>query len=242
MLNYLIRRLLLLPLTLFCIILVNFVIINLAPGDPVTVTEISAEGTATRSADRAMAFGSDERYLQFRERYGLTLPILFNSWPWISKRQVDDDLGILLTHRETPDSPQEMPVKTYDALRVTFGDESRYIMPKLLEIIQDSSQPLPLRSMASRFFVRGGTQQAFLGTGLTDAQMSFNRKIAIDNNLLRSLVISAEDSSQTAENKIRQLTDWYQANRETIVRTRPQRKRSRSFFSRLGFGAIWAGC
>ncbi len=44
MLNYIIRRLLLLPLTLFGIVLVNFVIINLAPGEPTTITEVSAGG------------------------------------------------------------------------------------------------------------------------------------------------------------------------------------------------------
>ncbi len=215
MLNYLIRRLLLLPLTLFCIILVNFVIINLAPGDPVTVTEISPEGNASRNADRAMAFGSDERYLQFRERYGLTLPILFNTWPWASKADVDDDLRILLTHKETPGSLQEMPVKAYDALRVTFGDEAKYIMPKLLAVIQDTSQPLATRSMAARFFVRGATQQAFLGTGLTDAQASFNRKIAIDNNMLRSTIISPKDTPPVVESKAGKLAEWYQANSAT---------------------------
>ena len=88
MFNYILRRLILLPITLFAILLVNFVIINLAPGDPVTVTEISQEGNATRNEGRSVAFGSDERYLQFREYYGLTLPILFNDWPWLSKNYV----------------------------------------------------------------------------------------------------------------------------------------------------------
>ena len=82
---YTLRRLMLLPLTLFCIILVNFAIINLAPGDPVTYAEISQEGTATRREDRSFAFSSDERYLQFREFYGLTLPILYNTWPWLTR-------------------------------------------------------------------------------------------------------------------------------------------------------------
>ena len=66
MLNYLLRRLILLPITLFCIMLINFVIINMAPGDPTTVTEISQEGAATRKENRSVAFGSDDRYLQFR--------------------------------------------------------------------------------------------------------------------------------------------------------------------------------
>ena len=75
MFNYIVRRLLLLPITLFFIVLVNFVIINMAPGEPTTVTEISPEGQATRRQDRAIAFGADDRYLQFREHFGLTLPL-----------------------------------------------------------------------------------------------------------------------------------------------------------------------
>lgn len=156
MLNYVIRRLLLLPITLFFIILVNFVIINLAPGDPVTITEISQEGGASRSADRAMAFGADERYLQFRERYGLTLPILINLWPWTTQESVDQTIQLLITRKEHPQDGEEMSVKDYDQIRISFGDKARYIMPKLLSIIQDPGQPIDVRSMASRFFVRGG--------------------------------------------------------------------------------------
>ena len=59
MINYIIRRLLLLPLTLFCIVLVNFVIINLAPGDPTTVTELSKDGGAQKQEQAASVFGSD---------------------------------------------------------------------------------------------------------------------------------------------------------------------------------------
>lgn len=223
MLNYLIRRLLLLPVTMFFIILVNFVIINLAPGDPVTMTEISQEGNAGRAADKSMAFGSDERYLQFRERYGLTLPILINFWPWTTQEEVDKDLVRLITRKESPEAPAEMPFKEYDALRVNFGDRSRYIMPKLLKVIEDPEQPLATRSMASRFFARGGTRQAVLGSNLTDAQSASNRKIAVDNNLLRSLVISPSDTKEQVEKKTNAMKSWYEANRD-LYRFEPTAK------------------
>lgn len=231
MLNYILRRLLLLPITLFFIILVNFVIINLAPGDPVTITEITQEGNASRKADRSMAFGSDERYLQFREHYGLTLPILFNLWPWTSQRDVYSDLIILVTKRRSPNDLKEMSVQDYEALRVLFGDKSKYLMPKLLHAIQhpeeadiasEVSQPTEsvafisiqsLRSMASRFFARGGTQQAFLGPNLTTEQVAFNRKIAVDNNLLREWVITSSDTAEQIKNKIQQMQQWYEQNK-----------------------------
>lgn len=212
MFNYILRRLLLLPLTLFCIILVNFVIINLAPGDPVTISEISQEGTASRSADRAVAFGADERYLQFRERYGLTLPILFNSWPWTTQEDVKNDLTVLITKKMKPADAQEMPVKEYDAFRITFGDRSRYVMKLLLNVIANPQESIAMRSMASRFFVRGGTQQAYLGSNLTDEEMKANRKIAVDNNYLRNLVISSSDTPQQINDKVDALKKWYQEN------------------------------
>ncbi|HEV8053004.1 MAG TPA: ABC transporter permease, partial [Parachlamydiaceae bacterium] len=212
MLNYIIRRLILLPITLFCIVLVNFVIVNLAPGDPVTVTEISQEGSASRSADRAMAFGSDERYLQFRERYGLTLPILLNFWPWITQEDVDRNLTMLVTRKQLPPDNTEIPVKDYDSMRRQFGDQSRFIMPKLLFAIENAQGNVSLQAMGARFFARGGTRQATLGSELTEEQRMQNRKIAVENNLLRGLIITNHDTPDQVANKIEQMKSWYAAN------------------------------
>lgn len=213
MLNYVIRRLLLLPLTLFCILLVNFVIVNLAPGDPVTITEITQEGGASRSADRALAFGSDERYLQFRERYGLTLPILLNDWPWLSQKYVDEALNQLVSRKNLHN--EEIPVKEYDSMRVTFGDQARYVMPLLLAVIENPHETISVRSMASHFFARGGTRQATLGSNLTEQQARENKKIAVDNNLLRSFIIFSSDTAETISHKASQMRAWYEQNKMT---------------------------
>ncbi|CCB87215.1 ABC transporter permease [Parachlamydia acanthamoebae] len=210
MLTYILRRLLLLPLTLFCIILVNFVIINLAPGDPYTQTELSPQGMAIRKDDRAIAFGADDRYLQFREFYGLTLPILFNNWSNISLEKVQKDLWMLVHRKEAPEAP-EMAVKDYDDLRIKFGDQSRFIMPKLLTILLNPQTPRNILEMASRFFIRGGTQQGFVGSHLTEQQKIFNRKIGSDNFFLRSLVITSLDPSERVQDKIAALKKWYDA-------------------------------
>lgn len=190
--------------------MVNFVIINLAPGDPVTVTEISQEGSASRSADRAMAFGSDERYLQFRERYGLTLPIILNFWPWISQEDVDQILQKLIS-KQYPDHT-EIPVKKYDDLRRLFGDKARFVMPKLLHIITDEKLSMPIRSMASHFFARGGTRHAILGPDISEEEAKANRKIANDNNLLRKLVILLTDTQEQTRDKVLEIKSWYFAN------------------------------
>lgn len=217
MLYYIIRRLLLLPLTLFCIVLVNFVIINLAPGDPVTITEVSQEGAASRRDDRTVAFGSDERYLQFREHYGLTLPILFNTWPWTTQEEVDKTLRILLTKRTHQGDQEEMNLKDYDALRTTFGDKSRYIMLKLLDVIKNANTDMAIRGLASRFFMRGGSRQAILGPNISNEAREYNNKTAQDNRMLRELVILPSDSIQEATAKTAHLEAWYQANKSFYI-------------------------
>lgn len=74
MLRYILKRLCLIPLTLFAIISVNFVILNAAPGDLLEEHSVDAQGEAGRS-DKIRTYKGPDRYLQFREHYGLTLPI-----------------------------------------------------------------------------------------------------------------------------------------------------------------------
>lgn len=212
MTSYLIRRLILLPITLFCIVLVNFVIINLAPGDPTTVTEISQDGAATRKEDRSSAVSSDDKYLQFREFYGLTLPIIFNDWPWLTKEEVDQNLWRLVHHRWNPKDEQEIPIKDYDTLKTRMGDQARFVMPLLLSIASNPEKPIEIRGMASRFFVRGGTRQAVLGPHLSPEERSYNKKTSIDNQLLASLVIRTSDSQEEIERKTGSLDKWYSEN------------------------------
>lgn len=211
MLIYLLRRLLLLPLTLFCIILTNFVIINLAPGDPTTVTEVSPENGASRDASQDFTFGSDDRYLQFREHYGLTLPVLFNTWPWTSKACILKDLQTLY---KGPNASEGLSVKEYNERRIYVGDRARFTMPLLLEIAQDPTLDEGLRTLAVRFFIRGGTRQAYLGGGLSDEEKAYNRKISQDNQLLRSWELLPSDSLEIREKKLQELKSWLQENRQ----------------------------
>jgi peptide/nickel transport system permease protein len=193
--TYILRRLILLPFTLLCIILINFVIVNLAPGDPTSITEVSAESGAARRQGASGAFGGDMRYLQFREHYGLTLPILFNTWPYLTQDDVDKTL------KRLDKGPSEMSVKDYDALRVKFGDQARFIMPKLLHAIHTTTGSI--QKLAIRFFVRGGTGQAIIRPYLTDEEKGYNKIIAANNLFL----------IKNGENKTA-LTEWYEKNKE----------------------------
>lgn len=203
--SYILRRLLLLPLTMFLILLTNFVILNLAPGDPTSMTQVSAEAGAAKRSDQSGAFGGDMRYLQFREHYGLTLPVLFNNWPWLSLTYVLSSLQDLIDKKEV------WSVQKYDEKRILIGDQARFIMPHLLDILKKAKEPMKLQ--ASRYFVRGGTRQAIVRPYLTDEEKTYNRKIAENNLFLLEHALSKEDTPEIRQKKIADLADWYEENR-----------------------------
>ena len=163
---------------------------------------------------RRQPFGTDERYLQFREHYGLTLPILFNTWPWITQQEVTKHVTMLADRKETEGSNEEMPAKEYNALRVLSGDQARFTMSHLLTIIQNTKEPFNVRVVASQLLARGGTQQAYLGPDITADQQSFNQRIATDNQKLRELTLSTNDTPETTDKKIEGLTQWYEDHKQ----------------------------
>lgn len=206
--SYLLRRMFLIPLTLLCILLVNFVILNLAPGDPSTVSDAAVRGDGTRDAGHSQQSDRDDQYLVFREHYGLTLPVLVNSWPSTSREQVLTGLQTLVDRRR-PGNSEEMRARVYNEYRIRFGDRSRYIMPTLLGIAADATQRLPVREMALRFFVRGGTRMGFVGPNLTHQQQQFNRTAAADNHYLRQVW----QADTPLGEKVSELKQWYADHR-----------------------------
>lgn len=231
--NYVLRRFLLLPLTLFFIVLINFIIINLAPGDPVSFAETSQEG-ATRREDRSIACGGDERYLQFRDFYGLTLPVLFNNWPSLSQDYVKQTLWQLANRKLTPESLNELPVKDYDAIRVTFGDQSRYLMSKLIIILVDPETSENVRRLASHFFVRGGSRQGYIGSNINPEQKAWNKKVAEDNQYLRTLLWQSSASPLEVSKKIKLIQEWYEKNK-AFYRLDPSKELWKIFFTETRF-------
>jgi peptide/nickel transport system permease protein len=213
MLNYILRRLLLLPFTLFCIVLINFFIINLAPGEPTTVTEISDKGDVTRSEEQAVPSVADDQYLQFREYYGLTLPIFFNTWPNIPFEEANNTLHILSSKKLFE---EQMDVKEYNTLRIQFGDQAQYIMPHLLKIANSPNEEIKLRRLAVRFIVRGGTLQGYVGPQLSSVQKMENRKIAKDNQLLREQILNPQDTEEIVTSKLNKLHAWFEENQERV--------------------------
>ncbi|CRX38895.1 ABC transporter permease [Estrella lausannensis] len=210
--SYLVRRALLIPVTLFFIVLINFVIINLAPGDPSTQVEISNQG-ASKKAGGSLAFGTDDRYLQFREFFGLTLPILFNTWSYADKQSIVNILESINDYLK-PGANKGLTSKQFHDTRIKMGDMSRFVMPKLLLIMEDPQYEKSMRLIAAQFFIRGGTKMAILGPNLTPEEKSFNQKLTEDYNFFQKELPLATDTDPQIDEKIGKLRQWYEMNKD----------------------------
>jgi peptide/nickel transport system permease protein len=227
---YIIRRLLLLPVTLFAIILINFIILNLAPGEPSSRVNVGGTGEATHSVDSHQVVG-DQQYLQFREHYGLTLPILFNTWPNLK----EEDVKIALEQLSSLSSPQEeMSLQDAFALRTLWGDRARFVMPLLLREASNPQNSWEVRKIALSLMIRGGTRQGYVGSSLTDEEKAYNKEISRDNAFLNSLRISDNDSPEEAEAKIKKLQQWGQS-KEWMQRELRTSQKVRIFFLETRF-------
>ena len=80
--TYLLKRLLLIPITLFGISVITFLLIHLAPGDPASLKRHGASqgGKALVESER----GTVDAVTKFRQRYGLDLPLHEQYVRWVS--------------------------------------------------------------------------------------------------------------------------------------------------------------
>jgi peptide/nickel transport system permease protein len=209
---YITKRLLLLPLTLFFVVLANFVIINLAPGEPVFLIDMSAGGEARQQEGRAAS--GDERYLQFREFFGLTLPILLNTWPWTSREEVVNSLEQLVSKKDLHGSP--LSAKVYNSLRIETGDRARFCLPHLVSIMNDSTLAQEVRKKAVFFFLRGATRFSHVGIHLSEEEKVENQATALSNLFLDRFTPLAYDSPQKLGATINELTGWYEVHKTEL--------------------------
>lgn len=199
MFKYILKRLILIPLTLFAIISINFIILNAAPGDVIEDQAVDSRGEAGKS-DKIRTYKGPDRYLQFREHYGLTLPIFFNARPRIPHKKVK--LGIEEIVRSSQGNKTSK--KSFSQLKILWGDRAKFIMPILLFEASDSSQPLVYRHVAADLFIRGGILQGFVGVNLTPEQRKYNQEVSKSNSLLVKQL-----SEENIEEKLQVLKQWF---------------------------------
>lgn len=199
MLKYLLKRLVLIPFTLFAIIFVNFIILNAAPGEPLEDQVTDSMGDVGRS-DKLQIYKGPDRYLQFREHYGLTLPIFFNTRPKIAHSQVKLGLQELVNISQN----QQGVRGSFSRLKVYWGDRAKFIMPILLFEAMDKTQSDTYRHVAADLFIRGGIKQGWTGANLSSEQLSQNQAISQSNSTLMQLLAETNINIKTD-----QLKEWF---------------------------------
>ena len=81
-------------------------------------------------------------------------------------------------------------------------------MPLLLLELKNTDNSFSLRKTATNLFIRGGTQQGYVGPTLSDKKKRENRTIASNNQTLTSLRVSDRDSPEQVAKKVEGLVYW----------------------------------
>lgn len=179
--QYLLSRLLLLPLTLFVILLVNFAIIHLVPGDPTTLSSMGmgvvtatrgGQLTSTSDSPQQRLLGQEKNRL-FRSYYGLTLPLFFNSAYFRTLEQVEQQLALAEANQQ---------------VRRKVLDEAPFLLPQLFQIISEAKL-----DAAHTVHQEGGEQVT------KEAALEDPRRVFVYHILLYGLL--------EANSKIRELVD-----------------------------------
>ncbi len=108
-------------------------------------------------------------------------------------------------------------------------------MPQLLAIAKDSKQPLPVRQMATHFFIRGATRQGYVGMGLTPEEREWNEIIAQNHIYLETLRWKESDPPTMREEKLAALQAWYHRFDALYHLSFLKKKSGKRFFSPHAF-------
>ncbi len=205
---YIFKRLLLLPVTLFAIVFVTFIIINLAPGEPVYMMQSGIGGQASREA-KAGFQSPEDRYTQFRNFFGLNLPILINDWAITTKKAIITRLEKVQT--------KELSAKEYSKMRIELADRARYCLTIFFSIAQDTHLPFETRRLALWFFIRGATRFSNAGPNLTAQQERENREIAQDNLFLDQFRSYIPKNKEELKEELILISAWYEKKKAVFT-------------------------
>jgi len=205
--RYICKRLLLLPLTLFAIVFATFIIINLAPGEPVYMMQRGESGGASREA-KAGFQSPEDRYTQFRNFFGLNLPIVFNDWSTTTKKG--------LMHRLEYIQQKELSAKEYSKMRIELVDRARFCLDTFFSIAKDPQVSFETRRLALWFFIRGATRFSNSGPNLTIDEEKENQEIAKDNLFLGQFRSYIPKNKEELQDELLLIGAWYEKTQDAF--------------------------
>lgn len=202
MLQYTIKRLLLVIPTFFMISLLIFTVLNIAPGRP------GATGGAGQGEQQNQE--QKESYRIFKEQFGLDKPILLNTRYGLEQ----DDVRRLLEvgHNLDGDQLAKDRIKAQDAL----DDYGEYLVRHLIGLL-DETDPTMQRLVVNQLAV--SAQRPFVNDrrGSEEDQAAAraqNKRIGEENQAVKALRLDEDASSEQLAAAVQAWRDWYTPDKQ----------------------------
>lgn len=142
MLQYTIKRLLLMPPTFFLVSLVIFIVLNVAPGRP------GASASAAESGESSDSANQRESFRIFKEQFNLDKPILFNTRFNLTRDDIEEILSIAHNVGDRQDEPS-VRVEAQENL----DDYGNYMVRHLLGLVFEHPSA-DMQRLAAGYLVR----------------------------------------------------------------------------------------
>ena len=204
MLNYVIKRVLLMVPTFAAISLVIFIVLNFAPGTPGAQMATGEGG----GQDASTAGEQRESYRIFKEQFNLDKPVLFNTRYGLEKADVETELEVVLN--VSGDIPAGRRIEAQENIE-NWG---RYAVPGLIEVLSDASASRELRAMASQRLTFNAQQQnkKIYKKNLTDEERAEVKAISKANSKVRGWSFKPDASDDEVQSTADTWSNWYAEN------------------------------
>lgn len=173
----------------------------------------------------------DDPYFQFREHFGLTLPILFNTWPSIQVGSIIYGLKEIENEKKASEKHKAL---------LLWGDRARFLMPKMLRIAQSKNLPLSIRKSALNLFVRGGMRAGHFGAKLSKEEKKENERIETFNRFFLSLHASKDAGLDFINEKAEEASSWIGKYPEIYPETYSWKEKANIFFLETRFSRYFS--
>lgn len=226
MLQYTIKRLLLVIPTFFMISLLIFLVLNIAPGRPGAVAGESGGGEKGGQEQK-------ESFRIFKEQFNLDKPILLNTRPWMSTETVQTML------LEANGKVEGLAPADRIAATERIDDHGEYLVPHLVTLLSAADPTVRYLALSQ---LPVSAQQRFVNDRRGDpkAARARNREIAAANDALKKMALPptvAETDEAAISAAIVPWTEWYSAEQGRYTLSGGQ-KMERLFFD-TRFAKYW---
>ncbi len=202
MLQYTIKRLLLVIPTFFTISLLIFLVLNIAPGRP------GATGGAGQGEQQNQE--QKESYRIFKEQFNLDKPILLNSRFSLTREEVRELL--VVGNNLSGEQLAKDRIKANDAL----DDYREYLVRHLMDLLDDEDPEI--RRLASNQLIVAG-QRRFANDRRGNAEeiaaaKKANREVSAENQSVKAWYLPPDATSEQLAATVEQWKGWYDQDRQ----------------------------